>query len=67
MLRRPRPEVSAYDRQVVRRLQMWAKSISHVEDAVNENLEDNEDLSFQKFRFEHETPAHTMNDVDFKP
>ena len=36
--RRPRPEVSAYDRQVVRRLQMWAKSISHEEDAINENI-----------------------------
>ena len=65
--RRPRPDVSAYDRQVVRRLQMWAKSISHEEDSANDDKEDEEDLSFQKFRFEHETPTHIMNDVDFHP
>ena len=65
--RRPRPDVSAYDRQVVRRLQMWAKSISHEEDSANHNIEDDDDLSFQKFRFEHETPTHIMSDVDFQP
>ena len=46
--RKPRLDVSAYDRELVRRLQMWAKSISEEDDAKNGYYEENHRNKFQQ-------------------
>ena len=60
--RKPRLDVSAYDRQIVRRLQMWAKSISQEDDGENANFNAG-DKSFS----EKKLTFPFKNDIDFQP
>ena len=59
--RKPRPAVSAYDRQLLRRLQMWAKSISQ-EDEVERSH-----FNVEESRLENKFLIKTENDIDFQP
>ena len=60
--RKPRLDVSAYDRQIVRRLQMWAKSISQEDDGENANFNAG-DKSFS----ENKLTSPFKNDIGFQP
>ena len=64
--RKPRLDVSAYDRQIVRRLQMWAKSISQEDDSEDANL-GVDDESFSESISENERTNPYKNDIDFQP
>ena len=64
--RKPRLDVSAYDRQIVRRLQMWAKSISQEDDSENGNLSA-DDKSFSESISENKLTSPFKNDIDFQP
>ena len=64
--RKPRLDVSAYDRELVRRLQMWAKSILEEDDAKNEYYEENHRNKFQQNKGSNTTTTH-KNNIDFQP
>ena len=64
--RKPRLDVSAYDRELVRRLQMWAKSISEGDDAKNGYYEENHRNKFQQNIESNTTTIHKTN-IDIQP
>ena len=64
--RKPRLDVSAYDRQIVRRLQMWAKSISQEDDGENANFNAG-DKSFSENTFGNKLTSPFKNAIDFQP
>ena len=64
--RKPRLDKSAYDRELVRRLQMWAKSISEEEDAKNGYYEENHRNKLQHNIRRNTTTIH-KNNIDFQP
>ena len=59
--RKPRPDVSAYDRQLLRRLQMWAKSISQ-EDEVERSH-----FNIEKSDLQNRNSITTKKENDFRP
>ena len=64
--RKPRLDVSSFDRQLVRRLQMWAKSISQENDVEKANFNE-EDKSSPNSLFENKFSLQTKNEIDFQP
>ena len=62
--RTPRSDVSSYDRQLVRRLQMWAESISHEDKVEYENTND-ENRSISQSLFENNRSVKRSNDIVF--
>ena len=62
--RKPRLDVSLYDRQLVRRLQMWAKSISQESDVESVNFKARRSRIAQPL-FENKHTTIIKNDIGF--